>query len=67
CSKASLIVEIDGDTHFSDEDIEYDKSRSSILESMGFQVIRYRNDEIITNFDNCTNEILLILEKKLNL
>ena len=66
CSKANLVIEIDGDTHFSEEEIEYDKRRTTILESMGFQVIRYRNDEIINNFDNCANEILLIFEKVLN-
>ena len=65
CSKANLVIEIDGDTHFSDEEIEFDKKRTTRLESLGFKVIRFNNNEIINNFDNCAEEILSIFEKEL--
>ena len=67
CSKANLVIEIDGDTHFSDDKISDDEKRTKRLESFGFKVIRYNNDEIINNFDNCAEEILSILEKELQL
>ena len=63
CSKASLVIEIDGDTHFSDEEKEYDLIRTKKLESLGLYIIRYNNDAIITNFDNCCEDILAIIEK----
>ena len=67
CSKARLVIEIDGDTHFSDEEIEYDMSRTKELESLGLNVIRYSNDDIMTNFNNCCEDILGIIENYSNI
>ncbi len=66
CSKANLVIEIDGDTHYSDEEIEYDKKRTTRLETLGFKVIRFNNYDIINNFDNCAEAILSIFERELN-
>ncbi len=63
CYKASLVIEIDGNTHFSDDEIQYDMIRTKKLESLGLNVIRYSNDAIITNFANCCEDILRIIEK----
>ncbi|MCX6147720.1 MAG: DUF559 domain-containing protein [Candidatus Kapabacteria bacterium] len=62
CSKLQLVIEIDGDSHFSNDAIEYDKIRTTILEGYGLQVIRYTNREIDENFDFVCNEILGIVE-----
>ena len=57
CNELKLIIEIDWDTHRSDEKIEYDKLRTKKLESLWFKVIRFGNDEIYNNFDEVCNII----------
>ncbi len=62
CSKMQLVIEIDGDSHFSNDSIEYDKIRTSILNGYGLQVKRYTNSDIYNNFDFVCNEVLGMLE-----
>jgi len=50
CEKAKLVIELDGGGHYSPEQIEYDKERTSTFESMGMKVIRFVNTDISDNF-----------------
>jgi very-short-patch-repair endonuclease len=51
CSQLKLVIEIDGDSHFSDEGLEYDQARTHILEGYGLKVMRFTNKEVLENFD----------------
>ena len=51
CAQLKLVIEIDGDTHFSDEGIEYDQARTRVLERYGLKVMRFTNKEVLENFD----------------
>jgi very-short-patch-repair endonuclease len=44
-----LAIEIDGDTHATQQD--YDATRTSYLESEGFHVLRFTNSDVMTNLD----------------
>ena len=44
-SKSKLIIEIDGRIHLSKK--EYDNYRTSILQNLGYRVIRYSNEEVL--------------------
>ena len=44
-----LIIEIDGATHISDEELQNDKSREDYLKTKGFEIIRIRNLDIYNN------------------
>lgn len=44
-----LIVEVDGDTHAERRD--YDAARTTFLNSRGYRVIRFTNDDVMTNID----------------
>ena len=55
CPKARLAVEVDGGTHITEEDIQYDKNRQSEIESLGIKFLRFTNDEIY-------NDLLNVLE-----
>lgn len=44
CVTQKLIVEIDGLSH--EQSAEYDANRTSVLEAMGYHVIRLTNDDI---------------------
>jgi very-short-patch-repair endonuclease len=51
CSKAKLIVEIDGSQHFEPEAIIHDKKRTEFFESLGIKVIRFSNRDINEQFE----------------
>jgi very-short-patch-repair endonuclease len=51
CAQLRLVIEIDGDTHFTEQGLEYDQQRSHILEGYGLKVIRFTNTEVLENFD----------------
>jgi very-short-patch-repair endonuclease len=51
CPKLSLIVEVDGAVHNTDGAEEYDQERTGILENYNLKVIRFKNEEIDTEFD----------------
>jgi len=44
CLEHQLVVEIDGDTHATQ--IEYDEERTEWLETQGYRVIRFTNQEV---------------------
>ena len=46
-----LVIEIDGDTHSSQESKDYDLERSQRLEGYGLQVVRFTNEEVLANFE----------------
>jgi leucyl-tRNA synthetase len=46
CLEKKLIVEIDGEYHLSDEQIELDEARTDILEELGYKIIRFSNEVV---------------------
>jgi very-short-patch-repair endonuclease len=48
-TEAKLIVEIDGGQH--GERAEADKQRTAVLESMGYLVLRFWNNDVLTNIE----------------
>ncbi len=54
-----LIVEVDGDTHASNE--AYDASRTATLEREGYQVLRFANADVMTNLDGVLQAIVAAL------
>ncbi|WP_254566422.1 endonuclease domain-containing protein [Oscillatoria sp. HE19RPO] len=51
CAKLKLAIEVDGDTHFTEDGMIYDEKRTQILEGYGLQVVRFTNDEVMNCFD----------------
>ncbi len=51
CASSKLVIEIDGDTHFTEEGLEYDKERTSVLEGYSLKVIRFTNNEVLESLD----------------
>ncbi len=44
-----LVIELDGETHFTARAGESDRRRTAYLNSIGYRVLRFTNSEIITN------------------
>lgn len=57
CAQAKLIVELDGNGHYTDEQTRYDRRRTDVLESMGFHVVRYTNADVDKNFHGVCEDI----------
>ena len=58
CPEIKLAIEVDGDTHYSEEEIEYDKLRQSEIENFGISFLRFKNEEIFGN----TDKVILKIE-----
>jgi very-short-patch-repair endonuclease len=50
-----LAVEVDGPIH--DESVERDAERTAHLEARGYTVLRFSNDEVISNIHSALNRI----------
>jgi very-short-patch-repair endonuclease len=57
CRQRKLIVEIDGATHSTDEEVTRDASRTRYLEERGYTVIRFQNEDIYQAMDFVIEEI----------
>jgi very-short-patch-repair endonuclease len=57
CPEEKIVVELDGEVHFDEEIIEYDKERTKYMESLGIRVIRFENQDVLRNTDYVLNKI----------
>ena len=46
CAEASLVVEIDGDSHAPPDQADYDAARTRWLEECGYRVIRFTAGQV---------------------
>lgn len=51
CSKAKLVIELDGSQHYDEKALLSDKIRTERIEKYGLTVLRIPNNEINKNFD----------------
>lgn len=54
-----LILEIDSPIHL--EQKEYDVERQADLESLGYKVLRFTNEEVLLNWEDVKAKILSVL------
>jgi very-short-patch-repair endonuclease len=51
CAEAKLVVELDGDSHYQEDAQAYDHIRDECMRSMGLQIMRFSNTDVIKNID----------------
>ncbi len=66
CKKVLLSIEVDGDTHFEPKAIEYDKTRTSFLETKEIKELRFTNTDIIESFESVCEVIDQEVRKRRN-
>ena len=49
--KAKLVIELDGVTHDTPDEIQHDQRRTDHLAGLGYRVVRFRNEEIFGDLD----------------
>jgi very-short-patch-repair endonuclease len=61
CTKAKLCIEVDGGIH--DDQRERDDERTAWLESMGYRVLRFRNEDVLNAPHRVARDINHALQK----
>ena len=64
CREARIVVEIDGGTHRTDEELAADRARTRCLESAGYRVFRAQNIEVFENIDGVVDSLLGFVRKE---
>ncbi len=52
CPKLKLIIEIDGEQHYLEENIDYEKRREEFLNKNGYKILRFYNSDIKKSLGN---------------
>jgi very-short-patch-repair endonuclease len=63
CHKVKLVIELDGGIHLKREVVERDYGREEILRNYGLEILRFDNDEVLTNIESVILRIKQILNK----
>jgi very-short-patch-repair endonuclease len=58
CSEKSLVIELDGGYHDADDQQFYDEQRAKYLETDGFRILRFRNEDVLNNIHSVCAAIL---------
>lgn len=67
CSKAKVVIEIDGSQHYTDEGMNYDENRTNAINDFGVEVIRFSNYDVNTNFEGVCMEIDKVISTKMGM
>jgi very-short-patch-repair endonuclease len=61
CYDALMVVEVDGATHSTDQEIAHDAARSAVLAQQGYDILRFTNEDVFGNLDGVLETIRLRL------
>ena len=61
CPTHKLVLEVDGGIHNQQQD--YDAARTEHLEAYGYQVIRFKNEEVLDNLPAVLEQILVAIDQ----
>ena len=62
CQKIKLIIEVDGCSHDSEEAMIRYRKRQRRLEDIGFTLIRFTNEDVLTNMVSVKAQICKVVE-----
>ena len=61
CVSAWLVIEVDGGTHSTEEEIAYDSRRDAFMRSLGWRVFRLTNEDVYKRLDGVLDGIFRVL------
>ena len=64
CREARLIVEIDGATHSTGEELASDARRTAFLVEQGYRVMRFSNESVFEQIEGVLEEIFGVLGER---
>jgi very-short-patch-repair endonuclease len=57
CRKAKLVIEVDGGIHLKEEIRREDQNKDEYFESIGLRVLRFTNEEVLTQIEYVLEKI----------
>ena len=64
CHHAKVVIEIDGDTHYRDKAIQKDRERDAALSRHGYKVLRFTNDDVMSNPEGVYDTLVCVLAER---
>ena len=55
------MIEVDGESHFTSDGVEYDTGRTAFLEGLGLKVLRFANADVLNNLHGVEMRIAEVL------
>ncbi len=65
CRENGIVVEVDGGTHSTEDELRADAQRSEYLKARGYRVFRVHNTELYESMDGVLETLLAFIEGKL--
>lgn len=65
CALARLLIEIDGESHLQKSQMEYDQARTDYLETFGYKVIRFTNNDVRSSIQAVVARIIEAVETRI--
>ena len=63
CPELMLIIEVDGISHWDEDVVKNDEIRQKELEKVGFQVIRFNDEDVLNDIENVERVLLGYVEE----
>ena len=64
CPQCRLVIEVDGEVH--DHQLDYDMARTEQLNQLGYQVIRFCNQDVLNHLDDVLRQIRIASHFKIH-
>lgn len=66
CRKAKLSIELDGDSHYTEHQKDYDMTRTTFLEVLEIKELRFTNVEVYENLEGVCELIIKEVNARIN-
>ena len=67
CPEIKLAIEIDGNTHHTKDELEYDRKRQNEIEELDIKFLRFTNEEVFGSVDKVVADIEYFIEQIKNI
>ena len=64
CKKLRLVVEVDGITHYQEQTRLKDTKKQQDLESEGFKVLRFADDDVLNDIEAVRAALILCIDER---
>jgi len=64
CPECKLVIEVDGDSHYTDAAQQHDRQRDAYLQQLGLRVLRFTNEEINQNMAGVYEAIKQVIDDR---
>ena len=64
CHAEKLVIEVDGDSHYTEVGIAKDVVRTAFLEANGYRMLRFTNADVLQNADGVFEVVTAMLRSK---